>query len=166
MDIRNWPLDRIMQLPDCCFGRKFLVCLSALSKNSVAAFDISEVGLPERCVLWELSFWVDGNISGNDWFRLALGDQLPTTAAQVDALEPLIFGLGRQGAEPKRLLIRREQSLIRFTLRMPIAAIGRRPVLHYFTTVSIDSFLYVVLLVSSIPKEVPDWLISGAGRSL
>ena len=56
MDIRNWPMNRIMQLPDCCFSRRWPVGVSWLGEAVSVGYDISEAGLPERCVIWEAGF--------------------------------------------------------------------------------------------------------------
>ncbi|GAH58066.1 unnamed protein product, partial [marine sediment metagenome] len=94
MDIRNWPMDRIMQLPDECFGRRFLVSCSLAYADAGSTFDISEIALPEACVLWSLNVAWYNEDTATHYIRLALGDQLPATVAMMDALEPLISGLG------------------------------------------------------------------------
>ncbi|GAH72945.1 unnamed protein product, partial [marine sediment metagenome] len=57
MDVRNWPADRIMQLPDHCFGRRWLVSVIGARSEIGPAFDISEAGLPEWTVIWNLTLW-------------------------------------------------------------------------------------------------------------
>ncbi len=54
MDIRNWPLSQIMQLPDAAFGRRWPVGLAYAFAGAGAEFDISEAALPERFVIWEV----------------------------------------------------------------------------------------------------------------
>lgn len=165
MDIRNWPLDRIMQLPDCCFGRRFPVCLCAKSISGAVHWDISEVALPERCVIWSFNAWSGFAYYSIDFFRLALGDHLPTTTAEMDTLEPLFHGFGFQGAEPRNIPGGLYLRLAISDLRMPIFTSGLRPVLEVKSTTGANCLLQVVLIVSSLPTEVPDWLISGPGRS-
>ncbi|MBA7479329.1 hypothetical protein ES707_14763 [subsurface metagenome] len=161
MDIRNWPLDRIMQLPDCCFGRRYVISASALSSLGVLGYDISELALPERCVIWELAGWAGKENLDLAYFRIALGDQLPTTVAQMNALEPLIPGFGPQGPEPRRIDIYVNIGKLFNNIRMPLAAAGRRLVLEVASLPTKNCRFSVAVVVSSIPTEVPDWLCSG-----
>ncbi len=161
MDIRNWPLDKIMQLPDCCFGRRYPIVFSLLTAAIARVFRISEIGLPERCVLWEIwAYNWGGPIDGlhiNTRVSFALGDQLPANAGEFDALETMfpefdeISGDARITRVPLHLV----------NLRKPYFTSGRRIVVS-FEPGSIDALTNTVgLIVSSIPTEVPDWLVLG-----
>lgn len=165
MSIAGWPMDRIMQLPDCCFGRRFPVACALDATEPGAVWDIAEVAFPERFVLWELSVWNTGELEGLEQWKLAMGDHLPAAQPEFDAMEPLIPGLGLQGAEPRiiRTAIGISWSLV--NLKMPIAAMGRRMVIQVLMTPTGVTRLNVVAVVSSIPTEVPDWLISGVART-
>ncbi|MBA7681717.1 hypothetical protein ES703_90057 [subsurface metagenome] len=160
MDIRNWPMNRIMQLPDNCFGRRFPVCVCVFDTDETPRWDISEIALPEKCVIWGFTSWMDEADYHVDSFRLALGDQLPTTVAMMDALEPLFYGLGRQGPEPRYIVAHVNYPPIVYNLRLPVAAAGRRVILEARSNVEQALAFQVVLVVSSIPTEVPDCLLS------
>ena len=166
MDIRDWPLDRIMQLPEWCFGRKFPVCCAAVAPVDTVVWDISEVGLPEMCVLWQAN--IDGYVfdGAASRMRIALGDQLPTTTAMMDALDPLINGMGMQGPGPRQIGSVDTRGPLCMDMKMPISAGGRRLVVEVTAAGTKAASVNVVLIVSTIPKEVPDWLISGQGRGL
>ncbi|MBA7674184.1 hypothetical protein ES703_82391 [subsurface metagenome] len=160
MNIRNWPMDRIMQLPDCCFGRRWPMSLYVAGVSDTPGYDITELALPEMAVFWSLVWWVaysDGVVS---YMRLALGDSLPTAAAQMTALEPLFPGMGVTGAEPRNILIGSASRGARLTMRMPVRAAGRRPVLEVVSGEAKSCVLHVILEVSSAPTEVPDCLLS------
>lgn len=163
MDIRHWGLDRIMQLPDWCFGRKFEVCVALLSAAGARTWDISEIALPEVCVLWEVSMTPSTAEFQIESYRLALGDILPTAAGEMDVMEPLIHGLGEQGPSPRDIYGLPRYAGWRFMTRKPIEAGGRRIVLEMKATDSQGGRLQVVCVFSSIPKEVPDWLVLGQG---
>jgi len=166
MDIRDWPLDKIMQLPDCCFGRKFQVSCQCRAPDGVATWDISESTLPEVFVLWGVYIIVVYSNESDNWIRIAYGDQLPTTEAMMDAYEPVLPGFGRTGAEPRRIYIYSNQGTTALKLRKPVAAAGRRLVLEAKPQAAKSMNLQVAIVVSSIPKEAPDWLISGQVKSL
>lgn len=165
MNIRNWPIGQIMQLPDCCFGRRFLISCFAFVAEQGLAWDISEVAFPERAVIWSMTYYsvVRGAIALQT--RLALGDQLPTTAAMMTALDPLFMGLGAQGADPRVISMPYYGVVICTNMRHLVEARGRRLVLEVNSTVSGVDDTQVILSVSSIPTEVPDWLNSGHLRS-
>lgn len=160
MNIRDWPLGQIMQLPDCCFGRRFVVSVSSFLTGPGTAWDISELAIPELSVLWELM------VSGGDvtlvdcGIRLALGDQLPTTAAMMAAYSPLIPGLGVQGPEPRLIQCSPRLCIHLVNVRQPIEAMGRRLVLEHLSGPGEVLHVQVSMVVSSIPTEVPDCLIS------
>ena len=165
MNIQNWGIGQIMQLPDHLFGRRFLVSCSLDMLVASRDYDISEVALPELCVIWELHILATGTFNEFCRLRIALGDQLPAAVAVFNALDPLFMGLGLQGPEPRytRVDIQRSKRLSR--LRMPVAANGRRLVIEGETDEAVSCGVQVELVVSGVPKEVPDWLYSENLRS-
>ena len=166
MDIRRWGLHQVMQLPDECFGRRFMVSCNLQLFAATRAWDISEVALPEACVIWELYIESIGIYSEEITVRIALGDQLPAVVAVFNALDPLFMGFGAQGPEPRGLYIPVHGRIHINRLRMPVAAAGRRMVIEALTPEAVKGGIFVGIVVSGIPKEVPDWLISGNRRSL
>lgn len=161
MNTRNWPIDKIMQLPDWCFGRRYMISCTINTGAGEQTWDISELAFPEKAVIWEMTNEAYALTHLDDYYRLALGDQLPTTAAQMDALEPLFPGMGLQGPEPRhnRLLLYTDATMVK--LRMPIQPGGRRMILELTPESESIKLMGVRIIVSSMPTEVPDWLISG-----
>jgi len=160
MDIRNWPLGQIMQLPDHCFGRKFPIILSNYSDNGVAHYAISEIGLPETCVLWEVWFYsivgdpgFEGNRGGT--VSVKLGDQLPATAAEFAALEDFFPEADEIVAGARVLRVS-----LNLKLRKPYAAAGRRIIARFTGQALSKADMVLGLVFSSIPTEVPDCLLS------
>ena len=160
MRIDNWGVGRKMQLPDECFGRRFLVSCSVEGADAQPAWDISELAFPEETVIWELQVYSCSAGADVASLRLALGDQLPTTAAMMTALEPLMPGLGLHGPDPRDIRPACDGEMGWNKLRMPIAAGGRRLVLEVTGAVGKSPVVTVGVVVSSVPKEVPEWLSS------
>lgn len=160
MDIRNWLVDEILQLPDCMFGQRFPIFCSIDEQSGSATWDISEVALPEKCVVWFFSLQSWSNATTTPTIRLALGDQIPTSAAMMTALEPLMMGLGLQGAEPRDLMCPLATYELRLPMKKVIEPSGRRLVLEVTGQVLKHTEVRVALIVSGIPREVPDWLNS------
>jgi len=161
MDIRGWGIGRIMQLPDFCFGRRYLVSCALDMEAAQRAWDISEVAFPDMAVIWEIG--VGGMAGWQDAItvRLALGDRLPATVAEMNALDPLVFGLGLQGAEPRDIRVRGFGRGALLRLRTPVAAQGRRLVIEGETEEAIAGSVLVTVTVSGVPREVPDWVLLG-----
>lgn len=160
MNIRDWPMDKIMQLPDCCFGRRWPILVALHNIASETSWDISELALPEVAIIYELAILATGEAGKFSTIRFALGDQLPTTTAMMDVLEPLFSGFGLQGAEPRFLQVQTQLAFVISRLRMPIYARGRRLILEHRTGIGAIVNCNVGVVVSSMPTEVPDWLLS------
>jgi len=161
MDVRDWPINQIMQLPDHCFGRRFSQIFRLTELTDTTKFYIHHLALPDVCVLWELWAW---NFAHYDqltetWldtirFRLALGDVLPITGPQFAALEEI--PLGAYGVDEYL------GSCLHLTrLRLPVIAQGRRVVVAGTAILPSDALFNLALVFSSIPNEVPDCLLSG-----
>ena len=160
MDIRKWGLDRIMQLPDGCFGRRWPIIFSGTVTASAIAYYISEMALPERCVIWQLFAWtpIVGSLEPfnlNERFSYKLGDQLPNAA---------IFASQEELFAAADMIVGGERSFYPFAgvlnLRQPVMSSGRR------ITIRVHNFSVITLLfctgivISSVPNEVPDCLVS------
>jgi len=164
MNISQWPIGRIMQLPDFVFGRRWPIIFSGLLTTVSTEYYISEMALPDVCVLWELTFFTTpvstAVVPPVMPLSIYLGDQLPTTDAEMALMEPL-FPEADEIVDGLRSF-RGRGNLSR--LRKPISAQGRRVVMRTEIGAVVPGTFVVWLIFSSVPKEVPDWLISGLGR--
>lgn len=166
MDIRNWPLDKIMQLPDCCFGRRWPISVSFHQPVVAEVFDISKTALPEKCVIWEVFYYAYGEDVDYARVALALGDQLPADMAAFDLNEQIIHQLGRHSQIEYLMYIGANSGPLVIPLKIPLAAGGRRLIGRFENLALGFQFFLAGIVVSSVPTEVPDWLISGHLRSL
>lgn len=158
MNIRKWASDRILQLPDSCFGRQWPLSIGMEQTSIGTYFDISEAALPEACVIWKFYMWTPVYALGQVLNSFALGDILPTTDAEFDALEPLFRDIGIIVAGRRTIRTFRSPSPLELSLRMPLAAMGRRLVGRFEWIAESFSNVYVNLVVSSIPTEIPEFL--------
>lgn len=138
-----------------------MISCTVVPPEGVQSWDIAEIAFPEKAVIWELTVEIVGAFEPGDNFRIALGDQLPTTEAQMDALEPLFPGTGQQGPEPRRMLMQLYTGTSMRQLKMPIQASGRRMIVEVTPVGAAEKPVVVKIIVSSLPTEVPNWLISG-----
>lgn len=160
MDISQWPLGQIMQLPDHVFGRRWLIYCSARPSGGTAGYDISEIPFPEICVIWELLIDCTIEATTRLVFKIALGDQPIAAAGLIEQLEPLFPGLGEQGPEPREIHYKGNKIIRWNKLRMPVRTAGRRMVVEFTNTSEAAASGAVGVIVSSIPKDIPDCLIS------
>ncbi len=163
MDIRNWPLNKIMQLPDECFGARWPITFVDQPSGAGIGYYISEMALPERCVIWGLFIHItsQGNISVLNQaldFNYKLSDQIPT-AANLGAMESLF-----KGAD---YVVMRERILRPFSgvlhMRMPVASAGRRICLIVVNQTAEPLAFHTGIVISSVPTEIPEWLRLGPG---
>ena len=160
MDIRNWSLDQLMMLPDHCFGSRWPIGLSLIGAPIQPVFDISEMALPERCVIWELAALYHLGILGSAEFELRLGDQLPASWAAFQEYELLFKGIRYMATATSLIYLTSMTSVNWQNFKMPVQASGRRVILGVNTGVAAAGKLQVALTVSSVPREVPDCLLS------
>lgn len=160
MKIGNWGIGQVLELPDHLFGRRYLVSCSVVGGDGAAAWDIAEIAFPEKAVIWEVRAWSSSAGVDIGSIRLALGDQLPTSVAMVTALEPLLPGLGVQGADPRAINPGVDGGFDLNRIRIPIAASGRRLVLEVTGATGKTPLVTVGVIVSSVPKEIPAWVNS------
>lgn len=161
MDISSWGLGEIMQLPDHVFGERFVISTTVNMVQLASAWDISEVAFPENAVIWEFGLIVSQVAGQRTWCRVALGDQLPTTPFIMTALDPLIMGLGEQGADPRAIFFTNNSGYHVVNIRKALRSAGRRLVLEVR---GVHEKIYEVtcfVVVSAIPRSVPDWLHLG-----
>ena len=164
MDIRNWSMDRIMQLPDEVFGRRWFVGVSGTPGNFLLVFDISESALPDMAVIWGLVVTASAESVINTQVVLRLGNKLPASAAEFDAMELLFPAVMALDGVRSSISIGAGAALSIPNMRMPVAAQGRRLVVSMLTPVIPDVNVAVTLLVSGIPSNVPDFLVNSDGE--
>ena len=165
MRIDSWPVNKIMQLPDWCFGRRWLVSCTVLAYADADDFDISEVALPDKGVIWQF-VWEPIDVRFVPAYcRLAISDYLPTSEAEFMRLEPLFNGYGEQGPGPRKITSYYYTGAVAIDLRMLIEPQGSRLCMMGHSEGAFSAEARASIVVSSLPKEVPDWLLSGQGQS-
>jgi len=154
-----------MQLPDCCFGRRWPVSVASRTALAIDYFGISNAGLPEQMVIWELNLHVQSLSAVYVEMSLALGDVLPTTLAEFDANEVLFRDLGQLIALRPAVRVAFIPYSFGINMRMPVASKGRRLIGRFLGSALVATFSMATIVVSSIPTEVPDCLVSEYLRS-
>ena len=161
MDIRSWPMDRIMQLPDHCFGNRWPIGVSKNSSSAAGVFSLSAAALPDRCVVWFMTFWAEAQYTETGKVELRLGDHLPVATVDFRLLDPLFTGIFDEDGNRSAFSFTADTLGVLNCMRMPVFAQGRRLVVRFENSGGTPAALGVVLVVSSMPTEVPDCPFSG-----
>lgn len=164
MDISRWPLDRIMQLPDWCYGRRWWVGTNLGTALAESVPFLVEESVPDVFVLWDvlvLSAAAEGQTRTDITIRLCR--QAPTTA-NVRAMRRLLRGLSQPHLYyeiqlpadiaihlgPMRNLIEARNDRIGGIFKR-MGATGSQEA-------------QIAFLISGIPREVPDWVVSNGPK--
>lgn len=165
MRIDNWPMDRIMRLPDWCFGRRWFVGTYQGSVNGTVHYNISAEQLPDKFVVWGafMSCMSPSMLQAlRMTMRLALQAPVSVETTRVmdrvfkDISEPNIvyeFACPQNGC----FWLKAERTLIESAGRRLVVVTNGDAAIAYEATAAIQ--------ISALPKEVPDWLFSEKVRN-
>ena len=164
MDVRRWPIDKIMELPDWCFGQKWWVGTYVGTTADTPEVFIMEESIPDIFVLWDVLVGVTGVTDGTHAnLTLRLCGQIPVFA-DIQKYDRLMRGVSRRTQTydfymppaglfhlgPMKTVIEAGNNLIGGALKIVAE------------TVACENS--VNCLISGIPREVPDWVVSGCGE--
>lgn len=160
MNISDWSLSKKMMLPDHCFGRREVIQMAADLDDANAVYVISPAGLPETTVIWEIIGLARSANFVTAHVGLALGDQLPASDAEYNALE-LVFpnAITSDGVRGQfEVQAWGETHLV--MLRFPVAVSGRRFVAKFIRHQGNATEAGIIIVHSSLPYEIPSCLLS------
>jgi len=159
MRIDNWPLDRIMRLPDWCFGRRWWVGEYMGRTNGQEYYRLGEDSLPDKFVVWGILI-ANNCVGMTDAMRLTmrLGTFLPAAPAQVNGMDRIFDGISIPTityefyVNPNGLTWINAERIIHESngRRLVMLSNGDRTNAYEMTA---------GMLISAMPKEVPDWLV-------
>lgn len=154
-------MGKILMLPDWVFGRRWPLADARMISATSWEYRLMDLGLPERCVIWEVCVGpvYTASIYGSFCFKLC--DQAPANQAAMEALEsvfPACWDInGVQscltGPSTGPVAVRR--------LKVGLEVGGRRLVVGTYNSTGSSRVFVWSIVVSSVPTEVPDCLVSG-----
>jgi len=160
MDISRWGMDQVMMLPDHCFGTRRVLTMCGEGTIAIPAFDISETGLGERTVVWGAGVWNELADTLASFVRFKLGDQLPATLAEFDALDDMFPEMACVAGYRSILAVRGETAILWLPMRRMFQTSGRRIVAALGAIALSEAIGMCGIEISSVPREVPDCLLS------
>lgn len=161
MDISRWPLDRIMQLPDWCYGRRWWIGMYLGTQAAQTSYFLIPESVPDVFVLWDILFYTTGNTAATHAnLSLRLCRQAPTST-NLKTFKRLLHGI----ADPKQF----------YDFHLPSVAVTHLGPMRNLIEARNDRIGGAVklvgetadcengigFLISGIPREVPDWVVSG-----
>ena len=158
MHINNWPMDKIMQLPDCCFGRREMLQLAVDLAGADPVYAINPAGLPDRMVIWEVNAAARAVVASTIHAGLALGEQLPASDAEYNALELVFPNVISSDGDRGEFEVCVNSAFSITMIRFPVLAQGRRLIAKFTRHQGNATEGVIDIIYSAIPNEVPDCL--------
>jgi hypothetical protein len=155
-----------MQLPKWAFGRIWPIGFSDPSVDDTPDYKLSHIALPEWCVLWEFQAMMTRAVAALGEISLALGDQLPADVDAFNRLEKVFKGWHSLTSGEGYTNLSVEAALRMENIRMPIKTSGRRFVSSFDRFLGTANGFTMILMVSGLPRSVPEWLIYPEGENL
>jgi len=165
MDIRDWPIARIMQLPDWCFGRRWWVGEYMGATNGRAFYNMGDENLPDWFVVWGILISARSpNCLEALRLTMRLGTVLPAAPADVNGMDRILEGVSIPTVTYEFYPNQNGVDWINCD-RIVHESQGRRLVMIANGDQTIAYEMTAGMLISSVPKEVPDWLVSEKDRN-
>ncbi len=161
MDISKWSLDKIVQLPDFVFGRRYFIGMISGKDGPGADFVIADEALPNRMVVW--GFYCSGRQEAMTSWEVTyrMGAKQTYNGDSCAELQRVFPGMGHpsffneiwsQGGEPVFVM----------GIRNFVEPQGKRLVMAITTNNGTGYREFSAgILISAFPREVPDWVVSG-----
>jgi len=148
-----------MRLPDWCFGRRWWVGEYMGSTNGRAYYHLGAENLPDKFVVWGILICCRSpNCLEAMRLTMRLGTILPAAPADVNGMDRIYEGISIPTityefyANPNGVTwINAERNIIESN--------GRRLVMVANGDQTIAYEMTAGMLISALPKEVPDWLV-------
>lgn len=165
MNITSWPLDRIMTLPDWCFGRRWWIGTYCGEVGGGVAYFTCQEKLPDFFVVWGVFICCRCVAPVNPMrVTIRLGEHLIVSAADALTMDRLMKGMSTPDivyefytSQWDPFWMNSERLLIESKGRDIQVMTNGDQLTAYEMTVAVQ--------ISAMPKEVPDWLTSDQARS-
>jgi len=149
-----------MQLPDEAFGRRWVIGQSAPVASDGCSYRLSNCSLPEWTVLWGLYLNATDPTGNTGYIEYRLGDSLPANLTEFRQLAPVFQTVLDHNNIESSFRVGLVSNLPLILYRLPIHTMGRRVVFGFCDAQAGSFIVSTYLVVSSIPTEVPEWMIS------
>ena len=153
MSYKNWPDQKLMTLPDEKFGVRFPVSVGRNRGSAGTFYDMAETPFPDKCVIWELNISWYRSAGANARISLRLGDYIPATAAQFNALPNFMDGWGEKIQGGNQVFMCQHEWNYRIRMRKLITPQGMRLIGREELLGTSVGMLVATVIVSSLPTD-------------
>jgi len=158
VDISKWPLNKIMQLPDHCFGRRWWVGTYVGTAADATTYFAIEESVPDKFILWDVLIATTGHTAAKQAnVTLRLCSQAPT-AGNIKTF--------------RRLMTNMSSRIQMYDIYLPPVALSHLGPMRNFIEAGNDKIggalklpsetatceNAVACLISGIPREIPDFM--------
>lgn len=156
MDVTGWTLAERARLPDWCFPTRQLIgCYGWNAGVGTYNWGISAIALPDPALIWVFGYVALVGALGEGDFRVGLNAVVPTTIAEMDAVQDFLpyYGYEMPGPNAVRIMAGSKQA-VHFPIRLALVTGAKKLVIESRNWA--DVFRYqVYVLVSGMPDEIP-----------
>lgn len=159
MDIRNWNANKVLQLPDWCFGNRYWVGEYMGSTGGTVYYRGGEEILPDKFMLWGVLVSAR-SVNCLEALRLTirLAGAAVATVAAAKLIERVLKSISTADILYELYVNQNGVTWIG-DIRQLVEPNGKRLALVSNGDQTIAYEMTVGLLISAVPKEVPDWLV-------
>lgn len=155
-----------MQLPDCCFGPRWPIGVDMRVSGTAIVLQMSDGVFPDKAVIWEVLIDSDSPSVGHFYFLMGYAEDINYSLAEFYNVPPILRGVSRQGHVNNLFECDTYFKIALRNLKIPVETQNKHLVVLLRNTDLIVVAFRVWITVSSIPTEVPDWMVSEKVRSL
>ncbi len=165
MDVSSWPINKIMQLPDCCFGKRWWIGEYIGTTAAELVYFTIKDRLPDWFVLWSMF------VQGTDWTAgtgINLTVKLADRANDIDSFwnaDRLFHQIGTENMVYEFHLTVKGMFYLPYIRSVHESKNNRICGAFKIRGETEPCENQIAMLISSVPKEVPDWMFSGLADS-
>lgn len=159
MDIRDWTMSEVMQLPDWCFGERWWVGEYCGHVNGRAYNIVGTEQLPDKFVVWGVLI-ACRSVNCLEAMRLTirLADNQARFAANILAHERLLKGISIPSIYFEFYPNQNGVTWVNCE-RQLVESMGKRLAMSANGDQTIAYEMTVGVQISEVPRQVPDWLV-------
>ena len=159
MDVSGWTVAQRMRLPDWCFPTRELIGCYGYN-NAVGTYNwgISTGALPDPACIWVFGYVSLMDPTSEGEFRVGLNNVVPTSRAEMDAVQDFLpyYGYELAGPNSVRLVVGSKQA-VNFPLRLGLVTGGKKLVIENYNIAGTSRF-QIYVLVSGLPTSMAGWM--------
>jgi hypothetical protein len=146
----------VAALPDWVFGERRVIRLEGEVATVTFGMFMGPNALPPRILVWEVCLWMGFGSTAGQYARLGLCDVKPANEAGMLLNGALLPGVGRDGAEPRKIFLVHQTQPLRMKMRQLVATGGGRLCAGFYNPGGTTYTFAAAITYSGVPEFVSD----------